>query len=718
MLVNKLWNGNFSIDILQDMIKLSTKSYNNLLLECDNISNNFSAILSFISDDIYEFDTIARFAKTMIDIGIDQNKWGEILNIIRQYNNSINNNQQLFKKLQCLQAMCQKNSNEYKFISKMINGTLKNGINLKSTKFGEVNDKINSIEKNLLTDFLENSPIIKLDESELDGVPSELIHQFYDSESKKYTIKLDKNMYTICNKFVRQSTIRHKIDTALHENYQKNIPKLAYLFVYKHVKANMLGYSSYLSCITKHSPEEMQNILNTLISDLSERCDVEASILSNLKNTYEIDPTLYTWDIAYYVNKWKMIYGINESDISPYFEIKHTTNKIFELISAMFQITFVRHDNYKKWNPQIETYKIIKNKNVIGEVTFDLYERCNKITGNHTVCVSNRCNYPNAKKNEISSSLIVHMNIPNSEVVLLSLSDLCALLNEFGKVVYYVSGVSNYSLFGGMYSDVETVDSIGKFVELALFTGVNLKKISHHFNNGSQLSDRVVEKIIHHKKLEYGLAYKYQCLYGLYDLFVHSQLPFIDDCKKFIKIADQSKRKNAILNQMFSIYNSMYDAIFNYPDVVIHKDPSHFHPIIWTYLFSGNENTNFMRILSDMHAHELLSIYSERECKEFCELLTNFISQNSQNDVNLDQFIEHPVSAIPMLSHFGHISNEISQSLYNIEMPQKNQMSQTCKPNLEPTSRSQCNRHGHINYFEQLSENDPRFKEIIDKVMK
>jgi Zn-dependent oligopeptidase len=727
MLVQKLWNNEFSIDILQRIIKSSYDTYHNLLSTQEKITNNRSKIISFISDDIYEFDTISRFTKTMIDLGIETQKWNEISQMIKRYNSTISNNSNLFKNLQYLQTLHAKDSDEYKFLSKIINGTLRNGVNLQQTKFNEVNEKINLIERKLLTDFLEKAPQIELNEAELAGVPQTFINQYYDNTTKKYNIKLDKNMYTICNKFVNQSSVRRKIDDVLHTTYQRNIPKLSYLFIYKHVKANMLGYKSYLNYITQYSPEEIQNILNVIITRLSERSEIETKILSDLKNTYENDAILNTWDISYYVNKWKMIYGINENDISPYFEMKHTFDEIVKIISQMFQISFVEYTNYKKWDSNVKTYRIIKNKNVIGEVTFDLYGRSNKITGNQTVCISNRCCYPNEKKNNTIATLIVYMNIPYSQNVFLSLNDLCALFNEFGKIIYYISCSSNYSLFGGMYSNIETVDAIGKFIELVFFNNNTLKKISRHYCNGTQLSDKLVEKIIHHKKLDYGLAYKYQCLYGLYDLFVHSQIPFIDDCKNYMKIKDISKQKESIFRQMYYIYNTMYDAIFNCPNMTIHKESSHFHPIIWTYLFSGNENMNFLRILSDMHAHELLSIYTKQSNKEFLTLLTNFISQNTVNNDSLDQFIEHQVSPMPMLINFGLSDNDILQSLYNIEIPTLNKktMQQHNSPlqyredinkSLYISPETETNRK--FNYFEQVSESDPKFKEIIDKVMK
>jgi Zn-dependent oligopeptidase len=725
MIVQKLWNNNFNINTLKKMIDMSVNTYNSLLISNEDVSKHKMALISFLSDDIYEFDSIARFSKTMIDLGIEQTKWFEISQTIKNYNNQVNKNIFLFDKIGRIMNLYDTNSEEYKFLSKVIEGTTRNGVNLRNTRFNEVNEKISFIENKLMTDFLENCPIITLETADITGLPTECIAQYYDKTTQKYNIKLDKKMYVLCNKYISQSSVRHKIDDVLHEVYQKNIVKLVYLFIYKHVKANMLNYKSYLNYLTHHTPEYIQNILSTIITQLNPRCELETKILSDLKQTYENDNKINTWDISYYTNKWKIMYGVNENDISPFFEVTRTLNNVIDIISQLFQLTFIKQNHYQKWDSNIEIYKIIQNKNTIGEVTFDLYERSNKIYGNRTICISNRCKYPNEHKNSTIASIIVCMSIPMASNALFTLNDLSSLFNEFGKVIYYVSCVSNYSLFGGMYSNVEMVDAIGKFTELLLFNNVIIKKLSYHHSMGTQLSDQLIEKIIHHKKLDYGLAYKYQCLYGLYDLFVHSQIPFIEDCKKIMKNKNLIEQKNALSEQMNFIYNTMYSAIFNSNNEIIHKENNHFHPVLWTYLFNGNENTSFLRILSDMYAHELYSIYNSKQ--NFCPQLIDFISKNTLNKISFDYLIGHQVSIMPMLNNFGLDENDTLQSLYNIDntiIDKKNTQHKSPKQNnfknineslyISPDTVT----HKPFNRFEQISENDPRFKERIEQVMK
>ena len=126
----------------------------------------------------------------------------------------------------------------------------------------------------------------------------------------------------------------------IHKQYQKNITKLTYLFIYKHVKANMLGYDTHLDYFSSHSKKNIQCILENIIIDLSNRCNIELSVLSSLKNKCEHDSHLYIWDIPFYINKWKIAYGITDEIIQPYFEINNTLMGIFDILSSLFYFSF------------------------------------------------------------------------------------------------------------------------------------------------------------------------------------------------------------------------------------------------------------------------------------------------------------------------------------------------------------------------------------------
>lgn len=741
MLVEKLWNDEITIDIVKNMIAKSIDMYNDCL-RCDlAVKTNRDKFTAFISDDIYEFDSIMRFARTMIDLNLNMTYWISISDEIRKYNMYISENEHVYKVLNELIKYYQRNSIEFLFLNKIINSSNKSGINLKHTRLNDINKKIQMIENKLAYDFNENPPKIILSINEIGDFPNELIGNYYDPIKKVYELPLDKQTYLNCHKYLVGSDVRKKVDDKLCAHYEKNIPKLTYLFIYKHAKSNLLGYDSYLNCVSGYSKEQIRLMLEDIIISLKDRCELEIDFLSKMKMSFENEQQLSTWDISYYVNKWKILYGINECEISHYFEVGNTVTKMIEIISKLFSIQFIKvtpTDKVSKLRRNFVVYKILQKNSIIGEVTLDLFARDGKNNSSRTTCINNNCEYPYGCNKMTPVSVVICMNLENKKPALLQLSDLACLINNFGKLIYFISCNSNVSLFGGMYSGVEVVETFGKLLELIMFEKDVLKILSYSDKSSSpskRLSDELIEKILQHRKLDYGLVYKYQCLYGLYDLFVHSQTEFISDCKNLVQINNADEQKEKIIGCMKNIYNLFHNTIFNTGSMTIYKDPHHFHPVLWTYLFNGNETVNFLKILSDVYAHELFTMISNSTNKpQFCQKLTTFISENITKDtLNIGDFIGKKISPMQMLNYFGLNENDASLSLYNIGTTtiqqkglSKQQKRKTDlgvaniprKPHNDDSLYMSPEIQKQQNHFEQMSENDPNIKQILNQVMR
>jgi len=738
MLTEKLWNNEVNLNVVKYMISESTKMYNTLFEKKNNNEiYESNLILQFISDDIYEFDCITKFSKIMIENGINIQMWKNIYDEIQKYNLCVNENEQIYNVMKLIVKNYSKKSDEYKFMDKIITSSYKSGITLKQTKFSETSNRIELI-KNRLSDDYNNCPIISLTENELKGINLNILKKYYNEQTQLYDIPLNKQIYNLFQKLIDNSNVRKKIDDMIYDSYEKNIPRLTYLFIYKHVKANMLGYETYLDLITQHSKDTVKNTLESIIVSLGDRCNLELSIMSQLKKKCENDTILYTWDIPYYINKWKILYGIDEKTILQYFEINNTLTSILNIVSNMFSLKITKITNPKLSvlnNNDVVVYRIVKGNTIIGEVIFDLYNRQNKINGARTTCINTRCMYPFEKQRIQPVSIYVSMNIEKKDVTLITLDNLIILFNEIGKIIYYVSCEASYSLFGGMYSEPEIVDAFGKFVELLLFTNDTLKVISKNIHNSTQLTNEVLNKIIGHQKLEYGVTYKYQCLYSMYDLFVHSQTDFINECKTIMRIQNIDVQRSNILECMHEMYNSFYEAIFNVGKKSIYKESKHFHPVIWSYLFNGNENMNFLKILSDIYAHNLYNSFcSYKNKQEFCTNLSMFITNStSNNSIQFSEFIKKQLSVNCMFEYFGLNNNDMSLSLYNINeknirtalylSPEQNDVvnkKNIVKENIKKKSPEQ---HKQKNHFEmcsdniKLSESDPEFKRLLSQVM-
>lgn len=788
MLLQKLYNGEITVDIVNISINNSIKTYDvyiSKLVPClakptRQLQKIIAMFLNFISDDIYEFDCISNFSRTMIRLGVNVPVWKNIYSLVDKYNNVINTKEELYTTLHRIlianDTVAIIDEHDRSFISKILTSHKHHGYNINDQRFIKLNEKISLIEKKLLChdDVAKNSddaPTILLTKSELADMPADAMKKFYNSSTGNYDLTLNRLVHSICHKYISKSAVRKKIDDVLYKKYIDNIPLLVYLFVYRDIKAKFLGYDSYTSYVTQHQKDYIKNLLIETVQQLETRCKLELDIISNLKYRDEKTNCLFTWDIAYYINQWKNMYGINESEISEYFELNSTIDNIIKLLSMMFTLTFVPDTKYNKWCNDIKMYKISKNGVIVGELILDLMARDSKDIHVQTVCVNTRCCYPHELLNKSSAKDNVNIFRPaniimsdfiikGSGVTLLTINDLHRLFIEFGKVICYISNVSTYSIFGGMYTNIKYIDIFGKFVDLCLFEPTLLQYISCHYKTKTKLLDETVQKIHKQMKLDNGITYKYQCMYGLFDLYAHSDESFIASCKQCMKISDDGQRKKDITELMYGAYNTFYSTMF---DKMIGKDEIHFHPIKWSYLFNGNENINFLKILSDIYAYDMLKQLKmslidvnvnnsqnnttttqmfnvnllESNGKQFCVNLFNFIGKTKDSDIiDLDTFLKHIPTVETLFCGIGVNKDDSMLSLFNCCDVPKNIFDKHDSPKVTKTHNSsdlslsdfqkeelylsptiKPKKTKQQNYFEEVSENDPEIRKILGEVI-
>jgi Zn-dependent oligopeptidase len=740
MLLQKLYNNGITVSIVNDSVQKSTELYDTYINTIKiNNKTQLSEFLSFLSDDIYEFDCISNFSRMMIRLGNNITFWSEINSIVKKYNDAINTKTELYELLQKILVKVPQllTKCDNVFINKILMSHKHRGYHITSTEFKKLNEKITLVEQKLSHDYTTETPSIILYRSEVVGLPTELIKKFYVPEKKYLNIKLDKYTYTQCHKYIVNSLTRKKIDDVIYKKYLNDIPKLVYLFVYRNIKATVLGYETYIDYTTRHSKEKIKRILMQTVEHLDPRCKLELETLSKLKFESENSNNIFTWDIAHYVNKWRTLYGVNDVEISEYFELNTTLTNIIQIISALFSIKFTLSTKYRKWNNDVIMYKITKNDIVLGELILDLYAREGKNPGITTTCVNTKCHYPKNKLILQPANIIMSDFIIKNSPTLLTINDLHRLFNEFGKVLCFLFTNSSYSIFGGMYTDIEYVDAIGKFIDLCLFESTTLQQISRHYKNNEHLSDTLASKINKQLKLDNGLSYKYQCMYGLFDLYAHSDDVFIKDCKQLMKISDDASRVQQITQLMYNAYDSFYYAMFNN---VVKKELHHFHPIMWSYLFNGNENINFLKILSDIYAYELLKQFKthHRSGKYVCEKIYNFISSIGDSDtIDFDALLSCRPSVSTMFNEFGLNENDVMLSLFNLDNftrktrtvatnvePPKSQVKVVKESKISPEesalylSPTGSAKTKQQNYFVELSESDSEINKLLGDVLR
>lgn len=191
MLVSKLTTNNIDYDIVKYLISESIKRYGILTTIDACEKKNVNDVISFLLDDMYEFDCIAQYANSMIKLNIDREKWNDIFKIVVCYNAYIINCEAIHKTFQCLKKHYPKGSSEHTFLTHVYISFAKNSaITKNKSLYSELHNNIHRLETQLISD---------------------------------------------CDKMKLSD---------------ENITNAAQLFIHRHTKSNMLGYDNYMKLCT------------------------------------------------------------------------------------------------------------------------------------------------------------------------------------------------------------------------------------------------------------------------------------------------------------------------------------------------------------------------------------------------------------------------------------------------------------------------------------
>ena len=542
--VNKIINESRKIN---DEIT-SVKSHQKVLLMLSddlnkfNIFHNLCGFLQFVSPD-----TKIRKASGVADL------------LLSKYISEFNGMDNVYCKLLEIKNKIV-NPDDLQLVNKLIVNYQRNGINLddvsKQTLL-KINHEIAKLENAIIKFINENeNNHIKLTLKQLDGIPANIITTFEKISADTFNIQFNKVNYNLFMKYVNDSNVRKFIEETYSSKYNDIINHLSKLIVLRDKHAKILSYDCHSDFkshtqMTKNS-ENVKNFLAELLHKLDFRYKREIDTIMKIMNKNGNYDNINSWDVQYYITKWKQEYGINENILKEYFELGNTLKVIMEIYQKMFNLTFSEKNIGKLWCDDVTTYVIYDiNKTIIGYLHIDLYSRNGKYKQTRCYCLQPSTN------SQIPIICLVASFIPINNVILLNFHEVIALFHEFAHVLHHVFGKTKYSIFSGTNVESDFVETPAQILDLLCWEKDIIKQLSKHYKTGKCLDDVIIAKLIKVKNLDIGLYYKKHILVALFDQIIYSSDKFIDACEEMIKNNNDSQLKSLIVN----LYTQLHDEI-------------------------------------------------------------------------------------------------------------------------------------------------------------
>src|ERR1700719_3188825 len=238
-------------------------------------------------------------------------------------------------------------------------------------------------------EFEQNIPAdvrtLKLDPSQLDGLPEDYKQAHKPDASGKVTLKTDNTDYTPFREYATNDAAQKAFyELYSHRAYPKNSEVLSRLLQKRYELASVLGYPDWAAYVTEDKMVgTKQNAADfieksTAASQAGSQRDYD-QLLAYRRKQEPGATTVDIWNYHHFLHEATIEkYGYDSQAVRPYFEYSRVLQGILDLTSRMYGITYTRVTTAQVWHPDVAVYDVFDGGQLLGRIYFDMFPRENK----------------------------------------------------------------------------------------------------------------------------------------------------------------------------------------------------------------------------------------------------------------------------------------------------------------------------------------------------
>ncbi|MEW7292277.1 M3 family metallopeptidase [Aquimarina sp. 2304DJ70-9] len=484
----------------------------------------------------------------------------EISPIIAEYENDINLNQELFKRIELVYQQRKKlnlTPEQYTLLEKKYKSFSRNGANLAAEKkenLREIDKELSKLKLKFGENVLAETNTFEMlltNESDVDGLPDgakEAAKAMAEAKGKDgWMITLDYPSYVPFMTYADNRQLRKKLALAFGSkgfhnddlDNQEIVLKIANL---RHKRAQLLGYKSHAHYILEErmaeTPDKVFSFLNEILEKAKPAAEREFKELEVFAKDLDNIDQLQKWDSAYYTEKLKQkLFDLDDEKLKPYFKLENVINGVFTIASKLFGLQFEETDTIDKYHNEVKTYNVTDIEgNFISLFYADFHPRSGKRNGAWMTSYKSQM-----KKSDENVrphvSIVCNFTKPTpSKPSLLTFNEVTTLFHEFGHALHGMLANTTYPGLSGTSVYWDFVELPSQVLENWCYEKEALELFAKHYETGEVIPMELVKKIKESATFMEGMATLRQLSFGLLDMAWHSEDPSaIKDVKEHEK---------------------------------------------------------------------------------------------------------------------------------------------------------------------------------------
>ncbi|HLX53729.1 MAG TPA: M3 family metallopeptidase, partial [Aquella sp.] len=361
------------------------------------------------------------------------------------------------------------------------------GIDLNKTKkaaFKQIQNELSTLstkfEQNVLDATDKYSKLVTREQ--LPGVPNDILQMLARNATKAghdglYKLSLHAPCYIpimqYCDNRDLREELYHEYVTRASEFGSPDLDNtkiIGQILKLRAQKAKILNFNDYteLSLYTKmaENAKQILDFLYQLAGKSKAHATEDVNELKNIAKKFNVTH-LKAWDIPYFSEKLQQEkYSYSNEELKQYFQLPVVIDGLFKLIKQLYNVEFIPNQNIPTWHADMQTFDVVKNGELIGNLYMDLSARTGKQSGAWMNSARDRFSYK-GKTYTPQAYIICNFTPPiNDTPSLLTFDEVQTLFHEMGHALHHLlTRIDHFAISGINGVEWDAVELPSQFME-------------------------------------------------------------------------------------------------------------------------------------------------------------------------------------------------------------------------------------------------------------
>jgi len=433
-----------------------------------------------------------------------------------------------------------------RYLEKEIRDGKRNGLHLPAeerTQIKEIKKRISELGVNFNKNLNEDTTFLTFEESELSGVPEDLVKSFDKDEAGKLKVTMKyPHFFPVtrkCNnpntRFVMEKTYQSRCK-------EENTAIIEEIVELRRQQAELLGYPDHATYIQEvrmaKDPGTVKEFLTGLSSKLRQLWEDEQAVMLEMKKkeaeqlNFEFNGKLEFWDFRYYMAMVEeKQYAVDQQKLKEYFPMEVVTAGLMDIYQKILGLKFSRVEGGEVWHEDVEMWKVddLESGNNVGYFYLDLYPRDGKYGHACMMQLQPGCLDPHGNRQKSVVVMLTNFSKPTKEKPsLLDHKEVETYFHEFGHVMHGICSLTKTSRFFGTSVERDFVEAPSQMLENWVWEEESLRLMSKHYKDGSPLPKQMLDKLVASRNANAGGFNLRQVFLATFDQRLHTATGKLD----------------------------------------------------------------------------------------------------------------------------------------------------------------------------------------------